>query len=66
MICEESAWQLPPHNTYIKDTPQLPLPDTTRPVVDLFAAETGAVLASAVYLMKDSLDPVSPFIAETV
>ena len=39
-ICEESAWQLPAHNSYVRDTPQLPLPDTTRPIVDLFAAET--------------------------
>ncbi len=44
-ICEESAWQLPAHNSYIRDTPQLPLPDVTRPIVDLFAAETGALLA---------------------
>lgn len=43
-LCEESAWQLPAHNSYIRDTPQLPLPDTTRPIVDLFAAETGALL----------------------
>ena len=35
------------HNSYIRDTPQLPLPDTTRPIVDLFAAETGALLALA-------------------
>ena len=27
-ICEESAWQLPAHNSYVRDTPQLPLPDT--------------------------------------
>ena len=33
-LCEESAWQLPAHNSYIRDTPQLPLPDTTRPIVD--------------------------------
>ena len=33
-ICEESAWQLPAHNSYVRDTPQLPLPDTTRPIVD--------------------------------
>ena len=31
-ICEESAWQLPPHNSYIRDTPQLLLPDSTTPV----------------------------------
>ena len=23
-ICEESAWQLPAHNSYVRDTPQLP------------------------------------------
>lgn len=46
-ICEESAWQLPAHNSYIRDAPQLPWPDTERPVVDLFAAETGELLACA-------------------
>ena len=54
-LCEESAWQLPAHNSYIRDTPQLPLPDTTRPIVDLFAAETGALLALARYLLPDEL-----------
>ena len=44
-VCEETAWQLPAHNTYRRDTPQLPLPDPARPVIDLFAAETGALLA---------------------
>ncbi len=55
-ICEESAWQLPAHNSYIRDTPQLPLPDTSRPIIDLFAAETGALLALTCYLLKDCLD----------
>ena len=55
-ICEESAWQLPAHNSYVRDTPQLPLPDTTRPIVDLFAAETGALLALTRYLLPDELD----------
>ena len=45
-ICEESAWQLPAHNSYVRDTPQLPLPDTARPLIDLFAAEAGALLAT--------------------
>ena len=44
------------HNSYIRDTPQLPLPDTTRPIVDLFAAETGALLALTRYLLPDELD----------
>ncbi|MDE6930300.1 MAG: heparinase, partial [Lachnospiraceae bacterium] len=34
VICEEAAWQLPAHNSYIRDTPQLLLPDVNRPVVD--------------------------------
>lgn len=65
-ICEESAWQLPPHNSYIRDTPQLLLPDFTAPVLDLFACETGAVLASVYYLLKDKLNKVSPFITERI
>lgn len=59
-ICEETAWQLPAHNSYVRDTPQLPLPDTTRPVLDLFAAETGAVLAMVRYCMQPLLDQISP------
>lgn len=59
-ICEESAWQLPAHNSYIRDTPQLPLPDTTRPIVDLFAAETGALLAMVHALVGKPLDGYAP------
>ena len=60
LICEETAWQLPPIIPYIRDTPSLPLPDPSRPVIDLFAAETGAVLAVAVWLLRDELRAVSP------
>ena len=62
-VCEESAWQLPAHNSYIRDAPQLPLADTTRPVVDLFAAETAALLAMVHYLLRDPLDKYAPGIA---
>lgn len=65
-ICEESAWQLPPHNTYVRDTPQLPLPDAAQPVLDLFACESGAVLATVYYLLKERLDQVSPFISSRI
>ena len=65
-ICEESAWQLPPHNSYIRDTPQLLLPDSTVPVLDLFACESGAVLSTACYLLESSLDGVSPFITKRI
>lgn len=63
-ICEESAWQLPAHNSYIRDTPQLPLPDTSRPIVELFAAETGELLALTRYLLQDELDAVAPGITD--
>ena len=59
-ICEESAWQLPAHNSYIRDTPQLPLPDTSRPIVDLFAAEAGALLALTRYLLGPELEAAAP------
>lgn len=59
-ICEESAWQLPAHNSYIRDTPQLPLPDTARPIVELFAAETGALLAMVRYLLLPELEAAAP------
>ena len=62
-ICEESAWQLPAHNSYIRDTPQLPLPDVTRPIVDLFAAETGALIATVYGLLGQALDGYAPGIA---
>lgn len=65
-VCEESAWQLPAHNTYIRDALQLPLPDVTDPILDLFACETGAVLATVSYLLKEKLDAVSPFITKRI
>lgn len=64
-ICEESAWQLPPHNSYPGMPNQL-LPDVTAPVLDLFACETGALLATAYYLLKDSFDLVHPFINKRI
>lgn len=66
VLCEESAWQLPPHNSYIRDYPQEILPDATRPVLDLFACETGAQLACIYYLLKEQLDAVSPFITTRI
>ena len=62
-ICEESAWQLPAHNSYIRDTPQLPLPNVNRPIVDLFAAETGALIATVYGLLGTALDSYAPGLA---
>jgi len=61
-IWEESAWQLPAHNSYIRDTPQELLPDKKRPILDLFACETGASLAVAYGLLGASFDQVHPFL----
>lgn len=62
LICEESAWQIPAHNSYIRDTPQFILPDVTHPVIDLFAAETAAVLGVADAILRVRLDTIAPFI----
>ncbi|NMN01214.1 heparinase [Bifidobacterium sp. DSM 109958] len=55
LICDQSAWQVPAHNAYVRDAPQLPWPDPDRPVLDLFACETGQLLASALYLLGGAL-----------
>lgn len=61
-ICEESGWQLPPHNTYTRSFGENCLPDYKRPVLDLFACETAALLAMIYYLLKDKLDTISEHI----
>lgn len=66
VICEENAWHLPAHNSYIRDTPQFILPDVTRPVIDLFAAETASVLSMAEYLLRQELLDISPFLSEMI
>lgn len=44
----------------------LGLPDPRDPIVDLFAAQTSALLATTVYLLNTALDTVSPLIRERV
>lgn len=59
-ISEESSWCLPAHIRVQRagDT----LPDVTEPIVDLFAAETSALLAWVLYLLGARLDSVSPLV----
>ncbi|MGO8035116.1 heparinase II/III domain-containing protein [Rhizobium leguminosarum] len=66
LIVEESGWQLPAHNAYEQSGARLPLPDNSQPVVDLFAAETAALLATVVALFRDELDGISPEITARV
>ncbi len=66
VLCEESGWQLPPHNSYQRDKTQLPLPDSARPVLDLFACETGALLSCVSYLLGQELEEISPLITARI
>jgi len=65
-ICEESTWILPAHNTYIRDTPQIILPDVERPVIELFSCDTGAGLATVRHLLKPRLDKISELICRRI
>ncbi|MEZ4774189.1 MAG: heparinase II/III family protein [Bacteroidia bacterium] len=60
LICEESYWGVPAHLYLQSAGPGLP--DVDEPTVDLFAAETGALLAWTYYLLGDELDRVSPLV----
>ncbi len=62
LIMEESSWCHPAHNSHIRDAKQTNMPDITNPVIDLFAAETGAVIGVAEYLLRPVLSGISPLI----
>jgi hypothetical protein len=62
-ICEESFWGISAHVATSKGTG---LPDTASPVVDLFAAETGATMAWTVYLLGEELGRVTPQIVPRI
>jgi hypothetical protein len=64
LICEESYWGVPAHVGAQKRGSGLP--DVTEPTVDLFAAETGALLAWTDYLVGERLDAVHPLVRERV
>lgn len=65
-LCEESGWQLPPHNSYSRNSSQELLPDSTSPVLDLFACETGALLGTLYYLIGSVLNELHPFITKRI
>jgi hypothetical protein len=60
-LCEETSWVLPAHNQVGGQYGAL-LPDNTQPLIDLFAAETGALLAWTHYLLAPALDAVTPLV----
>jgi len=59
-ICEESYWGLPAHLGLQKAGTGLP--DVNDPTVDLFTAETAAVLAWTDYFAGAALDKLSPLV----
>ncbi len=64
ITCEETFWGYPAHIGVQKRGRGLP--DVTEPVVDLFAAETGAQLAWTQYLLGPALGSVNNFVPERI
>ena len=58
--CEETYWGVPAHLSL--QAAGKGLPDSEEPTVDLFAAETSALLAWTHYLIDDAFDSVSPLV----
>lgn len=69
-ILEESSWVISAHNINpIPGSPspaQKPLPDPETPYIDLFAAQTGMVLAHISAMLGDALDSVAPILRRRV
>ena len=64
-ICEESTWALPVHNYVFPHNLNVfvgCLPNPDKIIIDLIAADTGAIMSLAYYLLHDKLDEVSPLI----
>ena len=54
-LLREGSWCLPPHHRFSENEPLMRVPDPQKPVIDLFAAETGAQLAVLHYLLNEEL-----------
>ena len=66
LVCEETFWGLPAHLSLQRVHPGSGLPDVEEPIVDLFAADTGAVLSWIHYLLGAQLDSVNPMITRRI
>ncbi|MDQ3655733.1 MAG: hypothetical protein M3457_11720, partial [Chloroflexota bacterium] len=64
MLCEESFWGVSAHS-YSRRF-ERGLPDTSFPVVDLFAAETGSLLAWTHYLLRSVLSRELPVVLDRI
>ncbi|NKI24312.1 heparinase [Paenibacillus dendritiformis] len=59
-MCEESTWCWPAHLNGISRVKNNALPDIDRPVFDLGAGETAALLAWSYYMLRQALDEHCP------
>lgn len=64
VTCEETYWGVPAHLRL--QAAGKGLPDVMEPTVDLFAAETSALLSWASYLLGDQMETVSPLIVPRI
>lgn len=66
LVCEETFWGLPAHLGLQQRHRSSGLPDAEEPIVDLFAAETGATMAWIHYLLGPELDRANPMITRRI
>ncbi len=64
LTCEETFWGVPAHLGAQKA--KVGLPDVTEPIVELFAAETAALLAWVLYLLEPQLRGVSRLVPDRI
>ncbi|SDS34422.1 Heparinase II/III-like protein [Actinopolymorpha singaporensis] len=65
LMLEETTWCVPAHDFSAREQgPRLPDPD--RPFLDLFAAETGALLAWTLHVLGARLDERSPLVGRRI
>jgi len=66
LIMEESSWCHPAHNSHIRDAKQKNIPDIIEPVIDLFAAETGAVVSLCEFILRPVLQKINTDIEKQI
>ncbi|MFW5985913.1 MAG: heparinase II/III domain-containing protein [Halanaerobiales bacterium] len=67
LIMEETSWVIPAHNNGMADDYKGVLPPEVEDQgIDLFAAETAALLSWTYYLLKNKLDKISPGISQRI
>ena len=64
LLCEESTWALPAHMSLQKAG--IGLPDSSEPIIDLFAGQTGMLLAWVKVLLREELDGYSPLLVKRI